>query len=30
MIVLDASAVIEILLRPERHRPLLDRVLDPG
>jgi predicted nucleic acid-binding protein len=30
MIVLDASAVIEILLRPERHHPLLVRVLDPG
>lgn len=30
MIVLDASAVIEILLRPGRHRPLLNRVLDPG
>jgi len=30
MIVVDASAVIEILLRPERHRLLLDRVLDPS
>lgn len=30
MIVLDASVVIEMLLRPGRHRPLLDRVLDPG
>ena len=30
MIVLDASAVIELLLRPGRHRALLNRVLDPG
>jgi predicted nucleic acid-binding protein len=30
MIVVDASAVIEILLRPERNRLLLARVLDPG
>jgi len=30
MIVLDASVVSEILLRPDRHRPLLDRVLDHG
>jgi predicted nucleic acid-binding protein len=30
MIVVDASAVIEILLRPERNRLLLARVLDSG